>query len=171
MEAITIRRAVFTDVLQIEALGRRGLEESSQLYPAYHMGHVMKGLIDAIDKGLVWLATEKLPDGRERAVGGIVVGMSFWPQNPQVVTLTNDHLYVLPEYRARATAEGIPVGNALLDILKGLADEAQMPAFLNLTFGDSVEARAKLAERSGYRLTGTNHIYEPQAKAVAEAAE
>ena len=167
MEPISIRRASLYDLFQIEALGRRGLEEAGQLYPAYDLPHMLKGFIDSISAGLVFVAV----DG-DKVVGALVVTISAWPQAPQVSMLENEHLYVLPEYRARATESGTSVGDALIDILTRMADTAGVPVLFRQTFGgDRVDARARLAERKGLTTIGSYHIYMPKPKAdQSEAA-
>lgn len=165
MEPIVIRRATLYDLFQIEALGRRGLEEAGQLYPAYDLPHMLKGFIDSIAAGLVFVATERVDERRERIVGALIVSITAWPQAPNVSMLENEHLYVLPDYRARATESGTPVGTALINILTEMADTAGVPVLFKQTFGgDRVEARARLAERQGFETIGTYHIYTPKPK-------
>jgi GNAT superfamily N-acetyltransferase len=171
MEPITIRSASYYDLFEIEALGRHGLEEAGQLYPAYDLPHMLRGFITSIERGLVFVATEKVNEAREKIVGALIVGICTWPQNPRVEMIENEHLYVLPDYRSRATATGIPVGTALINIMKQMAEAAGVPAHFRQTFGgDHVEARARLAERSGFTTIGTNHVFMPKAKAEDAAA-
>ena len=171
MEPIVIRAASLYDLFQIEALGRRGLEEAGQLYPAYDLPHMLKGFIDSIAAGLVFVATEHLDERHEKIVGALIITISAWPQAPKVSMLENEHLYVLPDYRARATESGTPVGTALINILTQMADVAGVPVLFRQTFGgDRVEARARLAERKGFATIGSYHIYMPKPKDDAQEA-
>lgn len=169
MEPVVIRTATLWDLFWIEALGRRGLDEAGQLYPAYDLGHMLKGFIDSIEKGLAYVAVAKGDEG-ERIIGALIVGIISWPQSPRDQMVTNEHLYVLPEYRARKVADGRLVGIALIDILRDMANRACVPAVFRATFGTEPEAIGKLAERSGFRTIGGTYIYEPKPDAEEKAA-
>jgi len=165
MEPIVIRSAVLWDLFWIEGLGRQGLNESGQLYPAYDLGHMLKGFIDSIEQGLVYVAA----DG-DSIVGALIVGVTSWPQSPRHQMLTNEHLYVLPEFRARKTADGKHVGIALMDVLIDASDRGKIPILLRNTFGKDPELMGKLAERKGFKPIGGTYLYQPEAKLDERAA-
>lgn len=161
-----IRTATLLDIYAVEALGRHALEESGRLYGGYNLSYVLKGIIDSIDRGLIYLAETE----DQTIIGGLVISLTSWPQAPDQPLLTNEHLYVLPDHRSRTVDDGRLVGMALIDILQDMSNTAKVPVVFNTTFGTDMDVTDRLMKRAGFRTIGGSYLYQPKMEQSEEAA-
>ena len=163
--SVTIRPGHLGDIYHVEALGRHALEEAGHLADGYDPAAVLSQAIESLQKGLVYFAEDD-----EQIIGAIIVGLTAWPHAPKETMLTNEHLYVMPEHRAKHTADGMTAGRALLEVMKAMADHAKVKALFRASYGENPDAIEALVKRAGFKPLGVFALYEPSAAAANEKA-
>src|SRR5262245_4115744 len=133
-EKILIRYATKYDLIPLEVLLGKGIEESGGLLPNYDALHTYHAAINQIAAGLIFVAAAVDEAAkREKIVGCLVLDTNTWHWNPSVTILRSVHFYVVPEARGQRLADGkTPVWKGLLDAAQELADGNGLPLIVEV---------------------------------------
>lgn len=172
---IIVRRAERFDLIALELLLSKGIEESKGLLPPYDWGHVYHAAVNQLQAGLIFVASEA-----EKIIGCLSLDAQKWTWNPAFTVLRSVHFYVLPEERAKTLPDGKTlVFQGLLQAGQWLADQASSEEYAcpliveqlhSLGPDNRAAAKDELMTRAGFAYAGGNFVYLGQPP-KAEAAE
>lgn len=157
----------------IRLMLERGVGEAGEAYPIdYDPAAALKGAVDMINHGLVFVAVQNPGAAEATVIGTIMCDIRTPSYAPHLPYLESQHFYVVPEARKAKVDDGKLVALALIEAAKALAQERALPLRVNGFFNDDRgAAREALFEKQGFRYMGANFAYIPPALAKQEAAE
>lgn len=169
-----IRQAVYTDLFAIDALLRKGREESGEKFPNPEYPAALHVILNRITDRMIWIAYEEDEQGRAKLVGIMAMRLNAHEGAPSQNFLEVTHFYLLPEARSKSDANGKPAASTLIECAKqssvaaSAALQKWVPLMLGVNFGDRVELKEALIERHGFERTGSNYIRIPSEEDLPE---